>query len=89
MIALLVLVHGVCVCALLLPVLGCLSPSRACFDELQQRNVLMWLVLDYFCDGIYILDVVVRLHTGTGHDSKSERVNCNGSFGLPSMFQAS
>lgn len=42
--------------------------SRACFDELQRRNVLMWLVLDYFCDGVYILDVVVRLHTGTGYD---------------------
>lgn len=24
----------------------------------------MWLVLDYFCDGIYILDIVVHLHTG-------------------------
>ena len=28
----------------------------------------MWLVLDYFCDGVYILDVVVRLHTGTTLD---------------------
>lgn len=28
----------------------------------------MWLVLDYFCDGVYILDVVVRLHTGNDHD---------------------
>ncbi|XP_029703152.1 cyclic nucleotide-gated olfactory channel-like isoform X2 [Takifugu rubripes] len=37
---------------------------RACFDELQRRNVFMWLVLDYFCDGIYILDIVVHLHTG-------------------------
>lgn len=37
---------------------------RACFDELQMRNVLVWLVLDYICDGLYILDVAVRLHTG-------------------------
>uniref|UniRef100_A0A8C6S5D2 Cyclic nucleotide gated channel subunit alpha 2 n=1 Tax=Neogobius melanostomus TaxID=47308 RepID=A0A8C6S5D2_9GOBI len=37
---------------------------RACFDELQMRNVLVWLVLDYICDGIYILDIAVRLHTG-------------------------
>ncbi|XP_061582401.1 cyclic nucleotide-gated cation channel-like [Cololabis saira] len=37
---------------------------RACFDELQIRNVLVWLVLDYVCDGIYILDIAVRLHTG-------------------------
>lgn len=38
---------------------------RACFDELQMRNVLVWLVLDYICDGVYILDIAVRLHTGT------------------------
>ncbi|KAM9850130.1 cyclic nucleotide-gated cation channel-like [Aulostomus maculatus] len=37
---------------------------RACFDEFQMRNMLVWLVLDYICDGIYILDIVVRLHTG-------------------------
>uniref|UniRef100_A0A8C8DSH6 Cyclic nucleotide gated channel subunit alpha 2 n=1 Tax=Oryzias sinensis TaxID=183150 RepID=A0A8C8DSH6_9TELE len=37
---------------------------RACFDELQMRNVLVWLVLDYICDGVYILDIAVRLHTG-------------------------
>lgn len=27
-------------------------------------NVLVWLVLDYVCDGVYILDIAVRLHTG-------------------------
>ncbi|KAM6923848.1 cyclic nucleotide gated channel subunit alpha 2a [Xenentodon cancila] len=37
---------------------------RACFDELQIRNVMVWLVLDYVCDGFYILDIAVRLHTG-------------------------
>uniref|UniRef100_A0A3B4YMC2 Cyclic nucleotide gated channel subunit alpha 2 n=1 Tax=Seriola lalandi dorsalis TaxID=1841481 RepID=A0A3B4YMC2_SERLL len=37
---------------------------RACFDDLQMRNVLVWLVLDYVCDGVYILDIAVRLHTG-------------------------
>ncbi|XP_013886096.1 cyclic nucleotide-gated olfactory channel, partial [Austrofundulus limnaeus] len=37
---------------------------RACFDELQMTNVLVWLVLDYICDGVYILDTVVRVHTG-------------------------
>ncbi|XP_045887643.1 cyclic nucleotide gated channel subunit alpha 2a isoform X2 [Micropterus dolomieu] len=37
---------------------------RACFDDLQMRNVLVWLVLDYICDGVYILDIAVRLHTG-------------------------
>lgn len=42
---------------------------RACFDELQMRNVLVWLVLDYICDGVYILDIAVRLHTGTEKQS--------------------
>ncbi|XP_056295607.1 cyclic nucleotide-gated cation channel-like [Pseudoliparis swirei] len=37
---------------------------RACFNELQMRNVLVWLVLDYLCDGVYILDIAVHLHTG-------------------------
>ncbi|XP_008417997.1 cyclic nucleotide-gated cation channel-like isoform X2 [Poecilia reticulata] len=37
---------------------------RACFDELQMKNVQLWLVLDYICDGVYILDIAVRLHTG-------------------------
>ncbi|XP_047209990.1 cyclic nucleotide-gated cation channel-like [Girardinichthys multiradiatus] len=37
---------------------------RACFDELQMKNILVWLVLDYICDGVYILDIAVRLHTG-------------------------
>uniref|UniRef100_A0A3Q2SWP9 Cyclic nucleotide gated channel subunit alpha 2 n=2 Tax=Fundulus heteroclitus TaxID=8078 RepID=A0A3Q2SWP9_FUNHE len=37
---------------------------RACFDELQMKNVQVWLVLDYICDGVYILDIAVRLHTG-------------------------
>lgn len=27
--------------------------------------MLAWLVLDYVCDGVYIVDVAVRLHTGT------------------------
>lgn len=48
---------------------------RACFDELQMRNVLVWLVLDYICDGVYILDIAVRLHTGTEKQShKSSHV---------------
>uniref|UniRef100_A0A8C5GPP8 Cyclic nucleotide-gated cation channel-like n=1 Tax=Gouania willdenowi TaxID=441366 RepID=A0A8C5GPP8_GOUWI len=38
--------------------------ARACFDELQMSTVLVWLVLDYVCDGIYILDIAVRMHTG-------------------------
>ncbi|KAJ0002615.1 hypothetical protein NQD34_007764 [Periophthalmus magnuspinnatus] len=37
---------------------------RACFEELQVEHLLVWLVLDYICDGVYILDIAVRLHTG-------------------------
>lgn len=37
---------------------------RACFDELQTRNFILWLVLDYLSDVIYILDTCVRLRTG-------------------------
>ncbi|XP_048087573.1 cyclic nucleotide gated channel subunit alpha 2b [Alosa alosa] len=38
--------------------------ARACFDQLQTQNFIMWLVLDYLCDSIYILDTIVRLRTG-------------------------
>lgn len=48
---------------------------RACFDELQRRNVLMWLLPDYICDGVYIMDVVVRLHTGTAKDMISNFIS--------------
>uniref|UniRef100_A0A672TCY2 Cyclic nucleotide gated channel subunit alpha 2a n=1 Tax=Sinocyclocheilus grahami TaxID=75366 RepID=A0A672TCY2_SINGR len=36
----------------------------ACFDDLQTRNFILWLVLDYLSDVIYILDTCVRLRTG-------------------------
>ncbi|XP_042334079.1 cyclic nucleotide-gated olfactory channel isoform X2 [Sceloporus undulatus] len=38
--------------------------ARACFNELQRRYVVWWLVLDYLADSIYIADIVVRLRTG-------------------------
>lgn len=37
---------------------------RACFDELQTNNYILWLVLDYLSDLVYILDTCVRLRTG-------------------------
>ncbi|KAI1902709.1 hypothetical protein AGOR_G00018810 [Albula goreensis] len=42
----------------------CLLVARACFDELQTNNWILWLVLDYLSDAIYILDTCVRLRTG-------------------------
>ncbi|XP_052006171.1 cyclic nucleotide gated channel subunit alpha 2a [Xyrauchen texanus] len=41
----------------------CFVVARACFDELQTRNFILWLVLDYISDVIYILDTCVRLRT--------------------------
>nr|XP_055054877.1 cyclic nucleotide-gated cation channel-like [Misgurnus anguillicaudatus]XP_055054878.1 cyclic nucleotide-gated cation channel-like [Misgurnus anguillicaudatus] len=38
--------------------------ARACFDELQSENLIVWLVLDYMCDFVYILDSCIRLRTG-------------------------
>uniref|UniRef100_A0A8D3ED81 Cyclic nucleotide-binding domain-containing protein n=1 Tax=Scophthalmus maximus TaxID=52904 RepID=A0A8D3ED81_SCOMX len=38
--------------------------ARACYDELQVRNYICWLVLDYLSDTVYIMDTCVRLRTG-------------------------
>ncbi|XP_018607225.2 cyclic nucleotide-gated olfactory channel-like [Scleropages formosus] len=38
--------------------------ARACFDELQTESYILWLVLDYVSDVVYILDSCVRLRTG-------------------------
>ncbi|KAM3837779.1 cyclic nucleotide-gated channel alpha-4 [Vipera latastei] len=37
---------------------------RFCFPELQQRYLLLWLALDYLCDLLYLMDIVVHFHTG-------------------------
>ncbi|XP_040525696.1 cyclic nucleotide-gated olfactory channel isoform X1 [Gallus gallus] len=42
----------------------CLLVARACFSDLQKTYVVLWLVLDYISDCIYIGDIVIRLHTG-------------------------
>nr|XP_033803438.1 cyclic nucleotide-gated cation channel alpha-3 [Geotrypetes seraphini]XP_033803439.1 cyclic nucleotide-gated cation channel alpha-3 [Geotrypetes seraphini] len=42
----------------------CLIVCRACFDELQTKHTILWLVLDYNADLIYIIDVLVRVRTG-------------------------
>ncbi|XP_028816130.1 cyclic nucleotide gated channel subunit alpha 2a [Denticeps clupeoides] len=42
----------------------CLLVARACFDELQTKNLILWLVLDYLSDTVYIMDSCVRLRTG-------------------------
>ena len=41
-----------------------MSPYRACFSDLQRNYFVVWLVLDYFSDTVYIADVFIRLRTG-------------------------
>ncbi|XP_003279277.1 cyclic nucleotide-gated cation channel alpha-3 isoform X2 [Nomascus leucogenys] len=52
--------------AIALPVFynWCLLICRACFDELQSEYLMLWLVLDYSADILYVLDVLVRARTG-------------------------
>ncbi|XP_051843559.1 cyclic nucleotide-gated cation channel alpha-4 [Antechinus flavipes] len=37
---------------------------RACFPDLQHGYLMVWLVLDYISDLLYLMDIVVRFHTG-------------------------
>ncbi|KAL8191469.1 UNVERIFIED_CONTAM: hypothetical protein K2H54_073834 [Gekko kuhli] len=37
---------------------------RSCFPELQQKYLVLWLTLDYFCDLLYLVDIGVHFHTG-------------------------
>ncbi|XP_002757442.3 cyclic nucleotide-gated channel alpha-3 isoform X1 [Callithrix jacchus] len=52
--------------AIALPVFynWCLLICRACFDELQSEYLMLWLVLDYSADVLYVLDMFVRARTG-------------------------
>ena len=38
--------------------------GRAVFWELDNLLPVTWMVLDYFCDFLYILDTLVRMHEG-------------------------
>uniref|UniRef100_A0A8C1GYS6 Cyclic nucleotide gated channel subunit alpha 2b n=1 Tax=Cyprinus carpio TaxID=7962 RepID=A0A8C1GYS6_CYPCA len=38
--------------------------ARSCFDQMQTENLIVWLVFDYLCDAVYILDSCMRLRTG-------------------------
>nr|XP_008542349.1 PREDICTED: cyclic nucleotide-gated olfactory channel [Equus przewalskii] len=38
--------------------------TKACFSDLQKGYYLVWLVLDYFSDVVYIADLFIRLRTG-------------------------
>ncbi|CAF0704862.1 unnamed protein product [Brachionus calyciflorus] len=38
--------------------------GRSAFELLQEYNPIIWWILDYSCDLIYIIDIFVRLRTG-------------------------
>ena len=38
--------------------------GRAVFWELDNLIPVTWMVLDYFCDFIYLIDTFVRMHEG-------------------------
>ncbi|XP_031631411.1 cyclic nucleotide-gated cation channel subunit A isoform X2 [Contarinia nasturtii] len=38
--------------------------GRAVFWEINQRVPMLWYVLDYVCDGIYFIDIIVHCHEG-------------------------
>nr|AOG14382.1 cyclic nucleotide gated non-selective ion channel alpha 2 [Cancer borealis] len=38
--------------------------GRAVFWELHNLSPVLWLSLDYICDGVYLVDMVVRAHEG-------------------------
>lgn len=38
--------------------------ARSVFWKLQEQYTLTWLVLDYLCDAIYLLDMFVQFRTG-------------------------
>lgn len=40
-------------------------PTRSCFNELQTKNLTLWLVLDYSSDVLYWLDTFLRTRTGS------------------------
>lgn len=40
------------------------SVFRACFEELQTDYLIMWFIVDFICDVIYIMDMVFRTRTG-------------------------
>ncbi|XP_028902592.2 cyclic nucleotide-gated cation channel alpha-3 [Ornithorhynchus anatinus] len=42
----------------------CLLVCRSCFDELQTDHLMMWLVLDYAADAVYVCDSFIRARTG-------------------------
>lgn len=41
--------------------------GRAVFWELNNMSTVLWMTLDYTCDAIYLVDMLVHAHEGRGH----------------------
>lgn len=39
--------------------------ARSVFAELQTEYLALWMVLDYFSDFLYIMDMLISMRTGT------------------------
>ena len=40
--------------------------ARSVFHQLQDNYLSVYLVLDYCCDAVYILDMLIKARTGEG-----------------------
>ena len=58
--------------------------GRAVFWELDNLVPVTWMVLDYFCDFLYVVDTFVRMHEGI-----SEFVLCEETCGMTSIYRLS
>ena len=38
--------------------------ARSAFEDLQNGLLVLWLVMDYISDGVYILDMLIQFKTG-------------------------
>ncbi|XP_061196738.1 cyclic nucleotide-gated channel rod photoreceptor subunit alpha-like [Saccostrea echinata] len=38
--------------------------AREAFREIQERNMMVWIGCDIFCDSIYVFDIFVQIRTG-------------------------
>ena len=41
--------------------------ARSVFWQLRDHGLVVWFILDYTCDLVYLLDMFVQLRTGTRH----------------------
>lgn len=45
--------------------------ARSVFAELQTEYLALWMVLDYFSDFLYIMDMLISMRTGTADTSEA------------------